>query len=173
MGCIDADYHGTYLLCGESIQKKSDKDLAKIRNKRMGFVLQEYGLLLDKTVLENVSVPLWFSNYKIKNIRKRCLEILEILGIGNYSDKKVNELSGGQKQRVAIARALVNNPDIILADEPTGALDRATSDEIMKEFIKLNHMGKTIIIVTHDSHVSSLCTKKYNIVDGKIYNELV
>jgi putative ABC transport system ATP-binding protein len=168
LGCIDADYHGTYLLYDENMTMKSDKEIANIRNKKLGFVLQEYGLLLDKTVLENVSIPLWFSDCKIRYIKNKCLVILKILGIQDYYNKKVNELSGGQKQRVAIARALVNDPDIILADEPTGALDQTTSEEIMEELRKLNQAGKTIIIVTHDPRISEVCTKTFHIVDGTI-----
>lgn len=168
LGCLDSSFHGNYLLFGESIEQKNDRDLALIRNKKIGFVLQEYGLLLNKTALENVSIPLWFSNAKITSIKKKCMDVLRSLAMDGYSKKKVSELSGGQKQRVAIARALINDPDIILADEPTGALDRATSDEIMKEFTKLNQMGKTVIIVTHDSNISSVCNKIITIIDGQV-----
>lgn len=151
LGCVDKTTDGDYEFNGTSVNSLSETQLADIRNTKIGFVLQEFGLILNKTALENVSIPLYFNpNVKSKDIRKKSLETLQQVGLEHKANSIVSELSGGQKQRVAIARAIVNEPELILADEPTGALDRGTADEIMNLFHKLNENGMTIVVVTHD-----------------------
>ena len=152
LGCIDKQTEGTYLLEGKNVSKMSENELAQIRNKKIGFVLQDFGLIEEETVIENVRVPILFCKDKnlIRNFRNKAEKLLKDLGIENLKDKKVNLLSGGQRQRVAIARALINDPELILADEPTGSLDTNTAQNIMNIFKELNKSGKTIIIVTHN-----------------------
>lgn len=152
LGCIDKQTEGTYLLEGKNVSKMSENELAQIRNKKIGFVLQDFGLIEEETVIENVRVPILFCKDKnlIRNFRNKAENLLKDLGIENLKDKKVNLLSGGQRQRVAIARALINDPELILADEPTGSLDTNTAQNIMNIFKELNKSGKTIIIVTHN-----------------------
>lgn len=169
IGCIDFLTSGDYWLEGVNTCILNDREISSIRNSKIGFVLQEFGLISNKTVLENVSIPLMFSKVKLKEMKGKCLDALTKVGMEQYVSKKVNQLSGGQKQRVAIARAIVNDPDIILADEPTGALDSKTTIEIMDLLRELNSNGRTIIIVTHDKIVSQYCTRKYTIDDGFIY----
>lgn len=168
IGCLDRSTSGIYLLEGEKVEIKSNSELAFIRNKKIGFVLQEFGLLLNRTVYDNVSIPLLFAAISFRHINKTVKSILEQLGIDDLIKRKVEQLSGGQKQRVAIARALVNNPDIILADEPSGSLDSGTMNEIMALFKDVNKSGKTVIIVTHDEQVSTFCSRNITIKDGKI-----
>ena len=140
--------------------------LANYRSEKIGFVLQDFGLILGETDLENVCVPLLFSKFPFSKMKNQARKSLNLLGIGKLANKRVNQLSGGQKQRVAIARALVNNPDIILADEPTGALDSKTSSEIVNTLLELNKKGKTVIIVTHDPKIAQLCQRVITISDG-------
>ena len=171
LGCIDKQTEGTYLLEGKNVSKMSENELAQIRNKKIGFVLQDFGLIEEETVIENVRVPILFCKDKnlIRNFRNKAEKLLKDLGIENLKDKKVNLLSGGQRQRVAIARALINDPELILADEPTGSLDTNTAQNIMNIFKELNKSGKTIIIVTHNMELAKetqICVK---IKDGLIY----
>ena len=140
----------------------------QIRNEKIGIVMQDFALVDDLTCLENVLLPLDFSRLKKKNKSDTALKALDSVGMSELANKSVNKLSGGQKQRVAIARAVVNNPDIILADEPTGALDTKTAAEIMNLFHELNDKGKTIVIVTHDMEIASQCTRIIEISDGRI-----
>ena len=168
IGCMDTLTSGSYEVDGEKVEELSDKKLAALRNKKFGFVLQDFGLLQDRTVEENVMVPLLFSKESLRKSRERIKPILADLGIEDLAKRRANQLSGGQAQRVAIARALVNEPDVILADEPTGALDTHTSSEVVSIFKKLNEQGKTIIIVTHNPEVSKACNKTYYIEDGNI-----
>ena len=156
LGCIDKQTEGTYLLEGKNVSKMSENELAQIRNKKIGFVLQDFGLIEEETVIENVRVPILFCKDKnlIRNFRNKAEKLLKDLGIENLKDKKVNLLSGGQRQRVAIARALINDPELILADEPTGSLDTNTAQNIMNIFKELNKSGKTIIIVTHNMELA-------------------
>ena len=168
IGCMDTLTSGSYEVDGQKIEELSQKKLAYLRNKKFGFVLQDFGLLTDRSVEENVMVPLLFSKESLKKSTKRIQPILESLGIADLAKRRANQLSGGQAQRVAIARALVNEPDIILADEPTGALDTHTSGEVVGIFKKLNEQGKTVIIVTHNPEVAKVCHKIYRIVDGEI-----
>ncbi len=171
IGCMDTLTSGSYLCDGEEVASLSQKKLAALRNKKFGFVLQDFGLLADRSVEENVMVPLLFSKESLKSSSKRIKPILENLGIADLAKRRANQLSGGQAQRVAIARALVNEPDVILADEPTGALDTHTSEDVVNIFKKLNESGKTIIIVTHNPEVAKKCDKTYIIRDGEISAE--
>ncbi len=170
LGCLDLKIDGQYYLNKECIDKKTHKQLAVIRNKRIGFVLQQFGLINENTVVQNVSIPLLLGDIGLKYIKHECLSVLKELNISELADRKVSQISGGQKQRVAIARALVNKPEIILADEPTGALDRKTSNGVMELLKKINKQGKTVIIVTHDKEVSKLCSKTLRIEDGHLVN---
>ncbi|MBR2175328.1 MAG: ABC transporter ATP-binding protein [Clostridia bacterium] len=168
IGCIDTFEQGTYTIDDVNVHKLSDKKLAGIRNEKVGIVMQDFALVEEYTVIENVKIPLYFSKKKKGNANALALAALEKVGIKELAKKPVNKLSGGQKQRVAIARAIVNNPSFILADEPTGALDTKTSAEIMELFKSLNSEGKTIIIITHDPGIADACKRKIEISDGKI-----
>lgn len=169
IGCIDDFESGTYILNGEDISKIKESKRAKIRNKDIGIVMQDFALVEDYTAIENVMIPLFFAKGKAAESKKaRAMKALEKLGIAELANKSVNKLSGGQKQRVAIARAIVNNPSILLADEPTGALDVKTSAEIMEVFKQVNKQGITIIIITHDMEVAQECDRVVEISDGKI-----
>ena len=169
IGCLDTADSGEYRLNDKRISGISRNDLAEIRSKQIGFVLQEFGLMLDRSVYHNLTYPLIFnSSVKKRDYNDKIKEVLEMVGLSDRINSKCNELSGGQKQRIAIARALINNPDIILADEPTGALDTKTSAEIMELFKSLNKNGKTIVIVTHDPKVAEKCGRVIEISDGKI-----
>lgn len=168
LGCIDSYDSGEYKLNGIIIKDLKDKELAKIRNEMIGIVMQDYALVEDLSVIENVLLPLDFSKTKIKNKRERAKEVLEAVEMTDFINNPVKNLSGGQKQRVAIARAVVNKPKVLLADEPTGALDTKTSSEIMDLFKKLNQEGMTIVIITHDLYVADFCHRKVMIRDGKI-----
>lgn len=167
LGCIDKQTEGIYKLDGEEVSKLSEKNLADIRNKKIGFVLQDFGLIEDETVTENILVPTLFNS--IKNVNIKLEEILNKLEIGDLRNKKVSMLSGGQRQRVAIARALITNPELILADEPTGSLDSITAIHIMNIFEQLNKECKTIIIVTHNLELAKKTKKCFTIKDGLIY----
>lgn len=171
IGCMDTLTSGSYEVDGQKVEELSQKKLAYLRNKKFGFVLQDFGLLADRSVEENIMVPLLFSKESLKKSTKRIKPILESLGIAELAKRRANQLSGGQAQRVAIARALVNEPDIILADEPTGALDTHTSSEVVGIFKALNEQGKTVIIVTHNPEVAKACHKTYIIKDGQIFTE--
>lgn len=167
IGCIDDFEKGTYELNGEDLSKIGENRRASIRNKEIGIVMQDFALVDDYTSVENVMIPLYFSKDK-KNKKERAIAELARMGIEDLANKKVNKLSGGQKQRVAIARAMVNKPKILLADEPTGALDVKTTDEIMEVFTELNKQGITIIIITHDKEVAQKCKRTIEIRDGII-----
>jgi putative ABC transport system ATP-binding protein len=166
IGCLDRPTSGIYRLDGEDVVKLHDDRLASIRNRRIGFVFQNFNLLARMSALENVEVPLLYANGK--DVRKRSLAALERVGLASRSDHEPNKLSGGQRQRVAIARALVNNPSLILADEPTGNLDSKTSEEIMTLFRELNESGVTLVIVTHEPEIAAQCKRCLHFKDGKI-----
>lgn len=170
VGLLDTPTSGHVLLKGKDVSKYSEAELALTRNKEIGFVFQSFNLLQRTTALANVELPLKYSRENKFDIKKRAIETLELVGLGERMYNKSNELSGGQKQRVAIARALVNDPSIILADEPTGNLDSKTGDEIIALFKKLNKMGKTIIIVTHDDDLAKIAKRRIVISDGEITN---
>ncbi len=176
LGCIDKQTEGTYLLEGKNVSKMSENELAQIRNKKIGFVLQDFGLIEEETVIENVRVPILFCKDKnlIRNFRNKAEKLLKDLGIENLKDKKVNLLSGGQRQRVEIARALINDPELILADEPTGALDSKAARMLLDSMETMNvELNATILMVTHDAFTASYCKRILFIKDGKIFNELV
>ena len=170
IGCIDDFEQGKYYLNGQDVSKLNEKKRAIIRNRDIGIVLQDFALMENYTVIENVLMPLFFSkdagNRRVRE--EKAKNILSQLEMDEIMDKKVNKLSGGQKQRVAIARAMINNPKVLLADEPTGALDVKTSLEIMNVFKQLNAKGTTVIIITHDMEVANECNRVINIRDGNI-----
>lgn len=167
VGLLDSPTNGEYKLDGKKVNSLPKDEIALVRNEMIGFVFQNFNLLNNQNLIYNVILPLTYSKNK-KNMKERGKEILEKVGLGNYIQKTPNELSGGQKQRVAIARALINNPKIILADEPTGALDKKTGEEILNIFQELNEEGQTIIIVTHDINIANKCKRIIKIVDGKV-----
>lgn len=168
LGCLDRPTSGEYSLDGESVAALSDDQLADIRNRKVGFIFQTFNLLARATALENVELPLRYAG--VGNGRhQRALEALEAVGLGDRIDHRPNELSGGQQQRVAIARALVNNPAIVMADEPTGNLDSKSGDEIMKLLLGMNEQsGVTLIIVTHDAEIAERTQRVVNIRDGRV-----
>ena len=168
LACIDSYQKGEYTIDGTLVKNLSERQYAKIRNEKIGMVMQDFALVEDFSALENVMIPLNFSKKKIKDKKEKALAALNSVGIKDLAKKPCNKLSGGQKQRVAIARAIVNEPTMILADEPTGALDTKTSEEIMELFKSLNHQGKTIVIVTHDPKVAEQCDRIVEISDGNI-----
>lgn len=173
LGCLEKPTKGTYFLDGKNVFDLTEKQLAKVRNQKIGFVLQEFGLLMNRTVFENVTVPLMFNqNVPSRDLRMKAVQSLEMVGMEDKIAYDVVELSGGQKQRVAIARAIINDQDIILADEPTGALDTKTAQNIMELFLDLSAQGKTVVIVTHDLKIAQQCNRMIHIDDGKIITQL-
>ena len=171
LGCLDVPTKGKYYLDGTDISKKSDDELAEIRNNKIGFVFQGFNLLPKLTALENVELPLIYSNVNSKERHRRAKEALAKVGLEGRIDHKPTELSGGQQQRVAIARALITNPPIILGDEPTGNLDSKSGKEVMEIFKSLNENGNTVILITHDSGVAAQAKRVVKIQDGKLYEE--
>ena len=169
MACLDRPTSGKYFLGGKNVKSKSNDDLSKIRNKSIGFIFQSFNLISRHTAIENVQMPLQYSDTLDKKERnKKALECLERVDLSNRATPHPNELSGGQQQRVAIARSLINNPDIILADEPTGNLDSKTSADIINLLKKLHESGKTIIIITHDESIAREAMDTIRIKDGRI-----
>jgi len=168
LGCLDNQYEGRYILDGIDISKSTENELSEIRNKKIGFIFQSFNLLPRLTALENVELPLIYSSVPKEERHKRANELLEMVGLKERTHHRPNELSGGQRQRVAIARALVNNPSIILADEPTGNLDSKSEAEIIEILQKLNKMGKTIVIVTHEPNIGEIAQRKIVFKDGEI-----
>lgn len=169
LGCLDRPTSGTYYLGTEDISELQDDDLSEIRSRYLGFIFQSYNLLPQYTVVENIEIPLLYQGCHITDeTRERCIALAEMVGLGERLDHRPMQLSGGQQQRVAIARALINDPQVILADEPTGNLDSATSDEIMRMLCRLNDGGKTIIMVTHENDIASWARRVIRMRDGQI-----
>lgn len=166
LGCLDSSDEGSYILAGEDVSLLSGNRLAEIRNRRIGFVFQTFNLLARTSALENVELPLLYAART--DARQRAREALATVGLADRSHHEPNQLSGGQRQRVAIARAIVTDPAIILADEPTGALDSRTGEDILALFKALNAQGRTIIVVTHDHSVAKHCQREIYIKDGKV-----
>ena len=168
LGCLDRPTSGEYFLAGESIATRTDKELAVIRGQKIGFVFQNFNLMMKRTIADNVSMPLIYQGVGEVERRERALKMLKIVGLEGYEDRPPSQISGGMQQRVAIARALINNPKIIFADEPTGNLDSATSDEIMNLFTELNKDGITIVLVTHEDDVANYAERMIKISDGRV-----
>jgi len=168
LGCLDTPTSGNYLLNGEDVSKMDDNALAEIRNRQIGFVFQTFNLLPRSTALENVMLPLIYSGYGKVKRQERATQVLSEVRLADRMEHKPNELSGGQRQRVAIARALVNNPAIILADEPTGNLDSKTSIEILGLLEEIHKMGNTVIIVTHEEDIAQHAHRIIRLMDGEI-----
>lgn len=166
LGCLDVPSSGVYRLRGQDVSRLSQTRLARIRGRQIGFVFQSFELLGRTTALKNVELPLWYT--RARNRRKKALAALERVNLRDRALHRPNQLSGGQKQRVAIARALAQEPDIILADEPTGNLDSKTGEEIMSTFDELYAEGQTIIIVTHEDHIARRCKRVIKLMDGRI-----
>ncbi len=172
IGCLDSPTSGEYVLNGQAVQDLSDDNLARIRNREIGFVFQTFNLLPRATALHNVELPLIYAGVSSRDRQRRAAHALEIVQLADRMDHKPNELSGGQRQRVAIARALVNEPSILLADEPTGNLDSSTSEEIMDVFDTLHENGQTIIMVTHEYDIAARSQRVITLVDGKVEAEM-
>ncbi len=168
LGCLDRPTVGSYELEGKEVAHLSDDELAVMRNKHIGFVFQNFNLLSRISSLENVAMPLVYAGVGASERRKRALQVLEAVGLGDRAEHLPNELSGGQRQRVAIARALVNNPEIIMADEPTGNLDTKSTKEIMEIFQEMHGRGKTIILVTHEPEIAVCANRQLLVRDGGI-----
>ena len=168
IGCLDTPSKGSYLLNGKQVGQMNDNELARIRNEEIGFVFQTFNLLPRATALRNVELPLVYAGVPAKVREKRAREALEMVELGSRMGHRPNELSGGQRQRVAIARALVNNPSILLADEPTGNLDSKTGVEIMAVFERLHKAGNTIVLVTHEPDVAAYAYRTIHLRDGQV-----
>lgn len=173
IGCLDTPTAGEYWLNGTPVSKLSDDELARIRNKEIGFVFQTFNLLPRATALHNVELPLIYAGVPAKERRERAATMLEKVGLAERMEHKPNELSGGQRQRVAVARALVNNPALLLADEPTGNLDTKTSEEIMALFGELHAEGQTIVLVTHEPDIAEHAHRQIVLRDGQIERDVV
>lgn len=172
LGCLDSPTAGQYFLNGKDVSKLTDNELAEVRNKNIGFVFQQFNLLPRLTAAENVALPLVYAGINKKVRLQRAKDVLEKVGLGDRSHHRPNELSGGQVQRVAIARALVNNPAIILADEPTGNLDSKTSREVMEIFAQIQDAGNTVILVTHEEEIADYAKRVVRLRDGLIETDI-
>ena len=173
LGCLDTPTSGEYWLNGQEVSRMPDDALARVRNKEIGFVFQTFNLLPRASALQNGELPLVYAGVSGRERRDRSRRALDRVGLGDRMSHKPNELSGGQRQRVAIARALVNEPSILLADEPTGNLDSATSTEVMRVFDRLQSQGQTIIVVTHEADIAAHASRVVTLRDGRIASDLV
>jgi putative ABC transport system ATP-binding protein len=173
IGCLDTPTKGSYLLNGKEVASMNDDDLARIRNEEIGFVFQTFNLLPRATALHNVELPLVYAGVSSRDRQQRAMQALEKVELTSRSTHRPNELSGGQRQRVAIARALVNNPSILLADEPTGNLDSKTGEEIMAVFSRLHEGGNTIILVTHEADIAAHAHRVIYVRDGQVEKDVV
>lgn len=173
IGCMDIANAGEYFLSDEAVHKAGDKQMTRIRNQHIGFIFQRYQLIPKYDVLQNTIMPLLIRGVSRKKAVETAKEKLELLGMADRLHHKPSELSGGQQQRVSIARALVGNPAILLADEPTGALDSKTGQDVLQLFQELNNMGNTILMITHDSSVGQKAQKIVRIIDGRLYEESI
>lgn len=171
LGCLDTPTSGTYILNGKDVSKMSDDDLAEVRNQEIGFVFQQFNLLPRLTAAENVALPLIYAGVSKKERTERAMEALKKVALADRSHHKPNEMSGGQIQRVAIARALVNNPSLLLADEPTGNLDSKTSVEVMEIFSKIQAAGNTVVLVTHEEDIAKYAKRTVRLRDGNIESD--
>ena len=171
IGCLDVPTSGSYELDGRNLKDLSDDDLADIRNRHIGFVFQHFHLLPKMTALDNVALPLLYADVPLKERRERAAEALKAVGLEERMDFYPNQLSGGQCQRVAIARAMVGKPDLLLADEPTGALDTKSGNQIMEIFRQLSEEGMTIVMITHEPAIAQCAEKTYRILDGELFTE--
>jgi putative ABC transport system ATP-binding protein len=173
LGCLDRPTRGRYYLGGEDVSQMPDDALSEARGRKIGFIFQSYNLIAQLTVLENIQVPLLYQGKDLRLHEARCVELADMVGLGDRLHHRPNQLSGGQQQRVAIARSLVNDPLMILADEPTGNLDSKTGQEVLELIGRLNESGKTIILVTHDDRVASRAHRIIHMKDGVIDREVV
>ena len=173
VGCLDTPTSGQYFLSGHDVSKLDDNQLAEIRNKEIGFIFQTFNLLPRSTALENVMLPLVYAGISKAERLERATKALESVGLADRMNHKPNELSGGQRQRVATARALINNPSLILADEPTGNLDSKTSDEIMTLLVDIHKAGYTIILVTHEESIARFAHRIIRLIDGRVHSDEV
>jgi putative ABC transport system ATP-binding protein len=171
LGCLDKPTSGSYAFDGQRVDGLSNAELARIRNHKIGFVFQMYNLLPKASVLRNVELPMLYAGVRRKERRRRATELLERVGIPEKAKALPSTLSGGQRQRVAVARALANNPAMLLADEPTGALDSKTGHEVLELFTELHRQGNTILIVTHDLSIAALASRQVEIHDGRVASE--
>ena len=171
IGCLDDPSEGTYLLEGQDVSRLSDEKRSAIRNRKIGFVLQDFALLEDRSVLYNVMLPLLLGKTPYFSIRRKAKQALKLVGVGDQAGKKANQLSGGQRQRVAIARAIVSGPSVLLADEPTGQLDSKTGVAVMELLKSLNEQGITVVVVTHDDKVAAYANRIITVSDGQILDE--
>ena len=169
IGCMDVADEGTYFLDGVQIEKAGEEELVSIRNQKIGFIFQKYHLIPTYNVLQNIVMPLLMRGMSLEEAKEAGMDIIDMLGLTDRINHKPNELSGGQQQRVAIARALVGQPALLLADEPTGALDQNSGAEVLKLFKKLHDMGNTIVMITHDLNVAKHAERMVQIVDGEIF----